>query len=271
MMWIDTHTHLDAPEFDGDRDLAVGRARSAGVSMMIVLPGAVEHFSSVRDCAHRYGFAYTLGIHPMWTPQAKPEDVISTRNAIEQAMSDPRFVGVGEVGLDFFVPELTTADARKKQEHIYAEQLRIASEFDLPVLLHVRRSQDVLLKHLRRIAVPGGLAHAFNGSHQQAEEFTKLGFKLGFGGTVTFERALQIRRLAADMPLSSIVMETDSPDIAPHWAYKQRNEPAYLPRIAQVVAGLRGISPDALADATWRNACAALPRLATLLNNSGAI
>ncbi len=264
-MWIDTHTHLDAPEFDADRDATVQRARIAGVSMMIVLPGAVEHYASVRDCAHRYGLAYTLGIHPMWTPQAKHEDIAVTRTAIERAMSDPRFVGVGEIGLDFFVPELTTPQAREKQEHFYAEQLKIARSFDLPVLLHVRRSQDMLLKHLRRIAVPGGFAHAFNGSDQQAQEFIKLGFKLGFGGACTFERALQIRRLAAEVPIDALVMETDSPDIAPHWAYKQRNEPAYLPRIAQVVADLRGMPSVDLAAATTHNACDALPRLRALL------
>jgi TatD DNase family protein len=123
----------------------------------------------------------------------------------------------------------------------------------------------MLLKHLRRIAVPGGFAHAFNGSDQQAQEFIKLGLKLGFGGACTFERALQIRRLAAEVPISALVMETDSPDIAPHWAYKQRNEPAYLPRIAQVVADLRGMPSVDLAAATTHNACDALPRLRALL------
>ncbi len=264
-MLIDTHTHIDAPEFDADRDAAIARAHAAGVRMMIVLPGAAEHFESARACAHRYGFAYTLGIHPMWTPQAKDGDLALVRAAVEQAMSDTRFVGVGEIGLDFYVPELTTPDAREKQEHIYSEQLKIARDFDLPVALHVRRSQDMLLKYLRRIPVSGGFAHAFNGSDQQAHEFLKLGFKLGFGGTVTYSGSLRIQHLAATLPDDALVLETDSPDIPPEWITKQRNEPAHLAQIAEIVAGLRGVSVQALAAITLRNAHRAMPRLAALM------
>ena len=163
----------------------------------------------------------------------------------------------------------------KQQEHFYREQLLLARSHGLPVLLHVRRSADRLLKQLRQIPVTG-IAHAFNGSSQQAHEFVRLGFKLGFGGTVTFERSLQIRRLAADLPLSALVLETDAPDIPPHWLYRTaqdraaglpqgRNEPGELPRIAQAVAQLRGLDPETLARATTANACAALPRLGALL------
>ena len=142
------------------------------------------------------------------------------------------------------------------------------------MILHVRRSTDTLLKHLRQIRLRGGIAHAFNGSEQQALAFVELGFKLGFGGTLTFERALQIRRLAARLPLECIVLETDAPDIAPQWLYRtatqraagerSRNEPAELPRIAAQLAALRGLSGQVLAAATWANALAALPRLARL-------
>jgi TatD DNase family protein len=180
-------------------------------------------------------------------------------------------VAVGEIGLDGFVPGLDAA----RQEHFYREQLALAHRHGLPVLLHVRRSADRLLKQLRRTAVTG-IAHAFNGSTQQAGEFVRLGFRLGFGGTVTFERALQIRRLARELPLSALVLETDAPDIPPHWLYttaeqraagltQGRNEPGELPRIAGVLAGLRGMAPPALAAATVENACAALPRLRALL------
>jgi len=143
------------------------------------------------------------------------------------------------------------------------------------VILHVRRSADALLRPLREIGVAGGIAHAFNGSQQQARAFVDLGFKLGFGGAVTFDRALQLRRLAAWLPLDAIVLETDAPDIPPHWLYtpaqqraagqpQGRNEPAELPRIAAVVAQLRGMAVPALAEATTRNAVQALPRLAAL-------
>jgi TatD DNase family protein len=176
---------------------------------------------------------------------------------------------VGEIGLDFFVPGLD-AD---RQESFLREQLRIARRHGLPVILHVRRSADRLLKHLREVGVTGGIAHAFNGSEQQAQAFLELGFKLGFGGAVTHERALQLRRLATGLPLSALVLETDAPDIPPHWLYRTaaqraggeaqgRNEPGELPAIAAVVAGLRGIPVEELAAAPTANAVQALPRLA---------
>jgi TatD DNase family protein len=153
---------------------------------------------------------------------------------------------------------------REKQERFYNEQLRIARDYNLPVLLHVRRSQDIILKYLRRISVPGGIAHAFNGSFQQAEEFIRHGFKLGFGGAMTFTRALQIRRLAADLPQQALVLETDAPDIAPAWLHPQRNSPEELPRIGRVLAELRGMPVDVLAQITSENARSMLPRLADL-------
>ncbi len=194
--------------------------------------------------------------------------------ALAEAVDDPRLVAVGEIGLDYFVRGLDAA----RQELFYEKQLALANRHGLPVIVHVRRSADQLLKHLRRAGVTG-IAHAFNGSLQQAREFVRLGFKLGFGGTVTFDRALQIRRLATELPLDALVMETDSPDIPPHWLYRTagqraagdaqgRNEPGELPRIAAVLAELRGISVQALAEATGRNAVAALPKLAGLLASS---
>jgi TatD DNase family protein len=151
---------------------------------------------------------------------------------------------------------------RAKQERFLREQLRIARDFDLPVFMHVRRSQDQVLKHLRRITPPAGVAHAFNGSFQQAENFIDLGFHLGFGGAMTFTRALQIRRLATELPLSSIVLETDSPDIAPSWIHPGRNTPDQLPGIGALLAELRGIGVDQLREAVYRNTLAAIPRLA---------
>ena len=191
------------------------------------------------------------------------------RDALQQHRDDPRLVGVGEIGLDHFVPGLD----RAKQERFYAAQLDIAHEFALPVIVHVRRSADMLLKHLRRIPVRG-IAHAFNGSEQQAQVFVELGFRLGFGGAMTFDRALQIRRLAQCVPDHALVLETDAPDIPPHWLYKTaaqraagdtaRNEPAQLPRIAQVLAELRGWTIEQVARVSSANALAALPRLAAL-------
>lgn len=270
--WIDTHCHLDAAEFAGDRGAVRERARRAGVAHCVIPAVAPGNFEAVRELAHAGGDSYGLGIHPMCTPGAADEDLARLDEALGAAKGDARLVAVGEIGLDYFVPGL---DA-KRQELFYREQLALAQRHGLPVIVHVRRSADQLLKHLRRIPVRG-IAHAFNGSVQQANEFVRLGFKLGFGGTVTFERAQQVRRLATELPLEAIVLETDSPDIPPHWLYKTaderaqgaapgRNEPGELPKIGRVLAHLRGIDEAELAQASTRNAIEVLPKLGTLLS-----
>ena len=271
MRWIDTHCHLDAPEFDTDRAHVVARSLAAGVTQIVLPAVEVANFAAVRALAHEHGFAYALGIHPLYVDRADDADLDRLRDALARHRDDPRLVAVGEIGLDHFVPGLD----RDRQARFYAAQLMLAREFALPVLLHVRRSADDLLKHLRRIVVPGGIAHAFNGSEQQALAFTGLGFKLGFGGAMTFERALQIRRLAQTLPETALVLETDAPDIPPQWLYRSaearargeatgRNEPAELPRIAATLAGLRGWSIEHTAAITGANAVAALPRMAAL-------
>ena len=256
-MWIDTHCHLDASEFDADRDELARNARAAGVSR-IVIPGIHRaNFTRVRELAHRIeGGAYALGIHPLLTPAALDSDLAVLRLEVEASLDDPRFIGIGEIGLDYFVSLDET-----RQQYFYNEQLKIARDFDLPAICHVRKSQDQVLKGLRRQGVGRGIAHAFNGSFQQAEAFLKQGFKLGFGGNLTFDRALQIRRLAQQLPLEAIVMETDAPDIAPSWLYKERNDPEQVVRIGLVLAELRGLPPEELALRTTANAHDALPRL----------
>jgi TatD DNase family protein len=215
-----------------------------------------------------------LGIHPLCVNEAAESDLAALRDALAAHRDDPRLVAVGEIGLDHFVPGLD----QPKAQHFYAEQLRIARDAGLPVIVHVRRSADALLKQLRLIPVRG-IAHAFNGSDQQAEMFVKLGFKLGFGGAMTFDRALQIRRLAQQLPSHALVLETDSPDIPPHWLYRTaeqrvagevaRNEPAELPRIAATLAALRGWTLEHTAQTCTANAHAALPRLVALAALAG--
>ncbi|MDR3480316.1 MAG: TatD family hydrolase [Burkholderiaceae bacterium] len=262
-MWIDTHCHLDAAEFAGEEDLIAQRCAQLGVSGIVIPAVERANFAAVAALAQRQpNCRYALGIHPMYVERADESDLQALREMLPAALSDPRLVAIGEIGLDYFVPELRDGPLRAKQEYFYAEQLKIARDFGLPVLLHVRRSQDDILKYLRRIAVPGGIAHAFNGSAQQAQAFIGLGFKLGFGGAMTFTRALQIRRLAAELPLHAIVLETDAPDIAPAWLHPQRNSPQQLPRIGEVLAQLRGVTVDEAAQATTANAHAAMPRLA---------
>ncbi len=252
---------------------------------LCVLPAVeVANFDAVRWLAQEGRDAYALGIHPLYVAQAQDSDLATLDAALLRHRGDPRLVAVGEIGLDFFVPALCESPLRERQEFFYTEQLKLARKYELPVILHVRRSADRLLKGLRDVGgrrlVWQGIAHAFNGSDQQAQAFIGLGFKLGFGGALTYERAQQLRRLATTLPLDALVMETDSPDMPPHWLYKTaeqraagtaqgRNSPGELPRIGAELAALRGITSDALAVATTRNALAALPRLKALLSTAG--
>lgn len=272
MFWIDTHCHLDAAEFDTDRDKVRAQARAQGVVCCVIPAVERANFEAVRALAHQGGDPYALGIHPLYTPQATADDLAQLDQCLHAQRDDGRLVAVGEIGLDGFVPTLNTPEAWQQQLLFYRAQLKLAQRHELPVILHVRRSADSLLKGLRDTPVVGGIAHAFNGSLQQAQAFIDLGFKLGFGGALTFDRALQLRRLATELPLSALVLETDAPDIPPHWLYataaqrsagqpQGRNTPTELPRIAQVLADLRGIPLSELAHATRANACAALPRL----------
>lgn len=266
MRWIDTHCHLDAAEFAPDRDDVALRARDAGIAMQVLPAVRVADFEAVRDLAHRFGLSYALGIHPLYVDAAGADDLDRLAQALTRWRDDPRLVAVGEIGLDGFVPGLD----RERQQRFYRAQLVLARAAGLPVILHLRRSADDLLAGLRRVPVAGGIAHAFNGSEAQALELVARGFALGFGGAMTSDRALRIRRLAAGLPASAIVLETDAPDIPPQWlrlpgAAPGRNEPAQLPRIAATLAGLRGWTLAHTAEATTANACSALPKLAALL------
>jgi TatD DNase family protein len=278
--WMDTHCHLDAPEFDADRAEVIARSRAAGVGLIVVPAVSASTFASAAQAARQCGGAYALGIHPLFVKEAPEAEALNAlAQALEAQIGDTQLVAVGEIGLDHFVAAFQDEASRALQERIYAAQLALAVRHGLPVILHVRRSADLLLKHLRKLRdaghpVQGGIAHAFNGSDQQAQVFLELGFKLGFGGAMTFERALQIRRLAAELPDDAIVLETDAPDIPPHWLYltaetraqgaRSRNEPGELPRIAGTLAELRGWSLSETRARTCANALAALPRLRQL-------
>lgn len=267
-MWIDTHCHVDAPEFASLLPNIISAAQDQNVQAILLPTVRAADCQTVKELTSQYsnqipGLVYTLGIHPLYSNQMQPGDLEIVDQQIAQSLSDPRFVGVGEIGLDYFVEGLDP----QQQDLIFNAQLDLAEKYQLPVILHVRRSQDAILKALRQRTIPGGIAHAFNGSMQQAEQFISLGFKLGFGGAATYERALQIRRLLKDLPLESIVTETDAPDIPPAWLRSEGirfNEPAFLPRIARELAAIRGIDGAVFAQAVWRNAMQALPRWSAL-------
>ncbi|MHB1332567.1 MAG: TatD family hydrolase [Sulfuriferula sp.] len=246
-MVIDTHCHLDAAEFDADRDTVVMRARAAGVKTIVTPAVQYANFDAVLSISQRYPSCLpALGLHPMYIHAHLPEHLDSLRTAIEQH----RPVAIGEIGLDFFVPGLDAT----KQEYYFTEQLKIARDFELPVLLHSRRANDQAVKQLRRFGIRRGIAHAFSGSRQQADAFIRIGFKLGFGGAMTYTRASNLRRLAAELALEDIVLETDAPDMSPAWLNQQRNSPEQLPRIATVLADLRGDTLDSVIRMTTHNA-----------------
>jgi TatD DNase family protein len=267
-MWIDTHCHLDADEFDADRAAVVARARAAGVTMMVIPVGHVDDGAKAAAIAREHGFAYALGIHPLWIDRASEADIDRLRALVPATLDDPRFVAIGEIGIDLHEPR---ADL-ERQEWFYREQLRIARDHDLPVIVHVRRSADLLLKHLRKIEVAGGIVHAFNGSKQQARQLVERGFKLGFGGALTYSGSQRIRRHAQELPDHAWVLETDAPYIPPQWLRSAgqvgRNEPAELAAIAPQMAQLRGVTVADLAALNRSNAVAALPRLGSWLEQA---
>ena len=272
LAWIDTHCHVDAPEFSHMLPEIISGAAVKGVKAILIPTVQAADWEQVKKLVNQYGktipgLVYTLGIHPLYINQAKESDIKALKNQIEHSLNDPRFVGIGEIGLDYFVEGLDP----QRQEYFFHAQLDLAQEFNLPVILHVRRSQDAILKALRKRKVPSGIAHAFNGSHQQAEQFIELGFKLGFGGAATYDRALQIRRLLQELPLKSIVTETDAPDIPPAWLKEEGgrfNEPALLPRIAKQLATIRGVDDGLFSRAVWQNAMHALPRWSALMTSN---
>ena len=256
-MLFDTHCHLDAAEFNEDRDDVAMAALASGVAHLLVPAVDVQNFLAVRECCQHYpGCLPAYGIHPLRAAAADEGDIARLREWLtsQSAQAFPEPMAVGEIGLDYYWPESDVF----RQEYFFVEQLKIAGSMDLPVLLHVRRAVDPVLKCLRRSQVRRGIAHAFNGSQRQAEELIAMGFLLGFGGAMTYPGSARIRRLAATLPLDAIVLETDAPDSPPVWLGRnggnRRNTPDQLPKIAAVLAELRGMPVDELIQATTTNA-----------------
>ena len=247
MSLIDSHCHIDAPEFDADRAAVMARAHDAGVCALIapaVCAAAWPQLQAVAKAHEAIHPAY--GLHPMYLAQHRPEHLALLREWIERE----RPCAVGECGLDHFIEGLDP----QTQRELLLGQLRLAREFDLPVILHARRAVDEVTALLRRIGGLRGVVHSFSGSRQQAEALCGLGFMLGFGGPVTYARAQRLRELVAWLPIEHLLLETDAPDQPDAAIRGQRNEPARLADIARTVAELRQQSPDDLARHTAANA-----------------
>lgn len=257
-MLVDTHCHLDAAEFAADRGAVAQSALERGIGLIVVPAVHRRNFAAVEALSRQFPHcAHALGIHPMYVQDSAENDLAILRESLQTSNA----VAVGEIGLDFFVQGYD----RARQEFFFTEQLKLANALNLPVILHVRRSIDIILKHLRSHRVTGGIAHAFNGSEQQAQAFIRLGLKLGFGGAMTYERALNIRKLAKILPIEAFVLETDAPDIPPQWLGRDgRNSPDQLLQIAQVLAEIRGLELSQVAEITTNNALEALPGLGQL-------
>jgi TatD DNase family protein len=252
MQLIDTHTHLDFPDFDADRDELLARSRAAGVERLVVLGVYRDNWQRLWDLVQQHqGLYAAFGLHPVYLQQHRPEHLDQLREWLQRLAEHPRLCAVGEFGLDYYVESLD----RAHQQQLFEAQLDLAAEFELPVLLHVRRAHAATIATLKRYRLPrGGVIHAFAGSYEEAREYIRLGFRLGLGGAPTWPQALRLRKVIARLPLEAIVLETDAPDMAPAMRPGVRNSPEHLPDICAVLAELCDVTPEELARASSRNA-----------------
>jgi TatD DNase family protein len=253
-MWIDSHCHLDFFPISSIKKV-LKSARKSQISNIIIPSVGPANLSRVLDISGQDNtLSYALGFHPMYINEIDEADLFKLSDFVKN--SSP--VAIGEIGIDLFARK----DNIDKQEHFLVWQLKLAIDYDLPVILHTRSAVDVVLKNLRRYKVRGGIAHAFNGSIQQAYQFIDLGFKLGFGGAMTYPRAKHIQRLAKELPIDSIVLETDPPDMPPFWLERgQQNQPKELEKIGIFLAQLRGLDPHKMAKMISNNTFNVLPRI----------
>ncbi|UYP29803.1 TatD family hydrolase [Pseudomonas sp. Z8(2022)] len=252
MRLIDTHTHLDFPDFDADRTEVLARSRALGVQRLVVL-GVYQanwqrlwHLVEANEDLHA-----AFGLHPVYLDDHQPQHLDELRDWLSRLAGHRKLCAVGEFGLDYYLEALD----RQRQQALFEAQLELAIEFQLPALLHVRRAHAATIATLKRFRPKrGGIIHAFAGSYEEAREYIKLGFRLGLGGAATWPQANRLRKVVAQLPEQSIVLETDAPDMAPAMHPHQRNSPEYLADICAELAALRGVTPEELAAASSRNA-----------------
>ncbi|MGO4000469.1 TatD family hydrolase [Pseudomonas fluorescens] len=253
MELIDSHTHLDFADFDDDRQALLAQSRALGVRRMVVLGVYQRNWQQVWDLVQRDPDLHAaFGLHPVYLDEHQPDDLRQLADWLSRLAGYRQLCAVGEFGLDYYLPTLD----RQRQQTLFEAQLQLACDFQLPALLHVRRSHAQVIATLKRFKLQrGGIIHAFAGSREEALEYIKLGFKLGLGGAATWPQALRMHKVIAGLPLDAVVLETDSPDMAPAMYPGQRNSPAHLPAICAALAAIMGISPEQLAAASTANAC----------------
>ncbi|MEW7860073.1 TatD family hydrolase [Pseudomonas chlororaphis] len=254
MELIDSHTHLDFPDFDADRQALLAASRALGVRRMVVLGVYQRNWRRLWELVQSDADLHAaFGLHPIYLDEHQPADLVELGDWLSRLAGHPQLCAVGEIGLDYFLEQLD----RQRQQQLFEAQLQLAADFQLPALLHVRRSHAAVIATLKRFKLKrAGIIHAFAGSREEAREYLKLGFKLGLGGAATWPQALRLHKVIADLPLDAVVLETDSPDMAPAMYPGQRNSPQHLPDICAALAELMAISPEQLAAASTANACA---------------
>ena len=253
MELIDSHTHLDFPDFDKDREALLAESRALGVRRMVVLGVYQANWQRVWDLVLSDPDLHAaFGLHPVYLDEHRPEDLRELGDWLTRLAGHRQLCAVGEIGLDYFIETLD----RERQQALFEAQLQLAVDFNLPALIHVRRSHAAVIATLKRFKLKrAGIIHAFAGSQEEAREYIRLGFKLGLGGAATWPQALRMHRVLAQLPLESVVLETDSPDMAPAMFPGQRNSPAHLPAICAALADIMAISSEQLAAASTANCC----------------
>lgn len=260
MRLCDSHCHLDFSEFDSTRSQLLESCFREGVEA-IVVPGVLaRHWPRLLRLCQQHASPQlpalmpALGLHPCFIDQHCADDLARLEQLVAGFCSDNRsqtkLVAIGEIGLDFWHPD----SDRSLQLELFVKQLRLAQSYDLPVLLHARKSHDLILKQLRRLGFSaGGIVHAFSGSLQQAEQYVAMGFKLGVGGAVTYPRATKLRSTIERLGVDHWVLETDAPDMPMAGRQGQLNQPDYLPQVLAVLADLFQVPALSLAKILWRN------------------
>ncbi len=247
MDMIDSHCHLDFPDFDGDRGVLLGKCREQGIHGFVIPSVEARHWQRVIDCVDENDGMYgALGLHPMFMSSHSSADLVT----LERLLGEWEPVAIGEIGLDFYQQNEDMLD----QQVLFEAQLHLAKQFDLPVILHVRKAHDQVLATLRRIGVKGGIVHAFSGSEQQARAYLKLGFVLGVGGALTYPRAERLGNMLAHLPLESLVLESDAPDMPPVNGRGIRNSPLVLLSVVEILADLFNTTVELVAQQTASNA-----------------
>lgn len=219
---FDTHCHLDFPQFSNNLGQMIAKAEDAGISGMLIPGVKREGWRAIRQITATYSICHTaLGLHPLYIDEHKNTDL----HDLEMALSVGPIAAIGEIGLDYY----NAGSNRSMQLHFITAQISIAAAAELPIILHVRKAHDEMIKVIKDLKFScGGIVHAFNGSEHQAQKYIELGFKLGFGGAMTYPRAAKLHRLATELPFDSIVLETDAPDMPPVTCKQSFNTPLHL-------------------------------------------